>query len=179
MKNRLAILGLSLFVVISGGCIKEQTPAIIETPALTLSAHSALFIETGSVAAATAAPYIVRSRFVKVNFALLLDETGLPRQLGANSEIALNLFPDVNYIGVIERIESNGDGYSWAGHLKNVEFSELTMLYTAGVFIAHFASPGGVYEVSSAGGDLYQIMMIDQSKLQGGEGDIQSTPTGP
>ena len=32
-------------------------------------------------------------------------------------------------------------------------------------FIAKFASPEGVYEVSSVGGDLYRVVLIDQSSF--------------
>ena len=70
---------------------------------------------------------------------------------------------------MIARTESNGDGYSWSGYLKDVENSSLTMIYTGGAFIGRFASPLGAYEVSGAGGDLYLIVAIDQSKYPGGD----------
>lgn len=162
-KLRSFIPGLCLLMALSSGCNGQQTPPPFETPA---SASFALFIETESVGVIPSEPEIARFRFVKVNLALLLDETGQPRNLGANREIVLNLFPDVTYTGVIERMES-GDGYSWVGHLKGIEFSELLMIVLGDVFAAHIASPDGVYEVSTAGGDLYQIMMIDQSVFQG------------
>ena len=111
---------------------------------------------------------------VKINRSLLLDDQGQALHLAPDAEVRLNLFPDVSYTGVIERIEQQGDGYSWVGHLKNVDTSELFIVYTAGVFIGHFASPGGVYEVSSAGDDLYRIVMVDQSKLHKQEGEEPS-----
>lgn len=158
------IPGLCLLMALSSGCNSRQTPTPFETPD---SASSALFIETEFVGVIPSEPEIARFRFVKVNLALLLDETGQASKLSANSEVMLNLFQDVTYTGVIERIEQNGDEFSWVGYLRGVEFSELIMIFSGGVFIAHFASPEGVYEVSTAGGDLYQIMMIDQSKFPG------------
>ena len=44
------------------------------------------------------------------------------------------------------------------------------MILTGGVFIAHIASPAGIYEVSSVGDDMYLIIQVDQSQMQGGDG---------
>jgi hypothetical protein len=149
------------------GCGTGQIASSLETPALTLSTSAGLFIDTDAARELPAEPQIVRSRFVKVNLALLLDEAGQARDV---KEIALVLFSDVVYTGVIEQIEQNGDGLSWVGYLKDVEYSELTMVYTSGVFIGHFASPLGVYEVSIVDDGLYRVIMIDQSQFPGGEG---------
>jgi len=102
-------------------------------------------------------PEVVRSRFVKINTELLLDNAGQAREV---DEITLNLFPDVTYVGVIDQVEQNGDGYTWVGTLKGVENSSLFIVFAGGVFIVHVASPEGVYEASNRGGDLYQIIMI-------------------
>lgn len=125
----------------------------------------------------TPAPHVARSRIVKLNLSLLLDEQGQARPLPPNAEITLSLFPDVNYTGVIEGMQQEGDGYTWTGHLKDVEYSQMYMVYTSGVFIGHFASPAGVYEVSNVGGDLYQIILIDQSQFQGGDEPTPRNPT--
>ncbi len=142
----------------------EITPNNVQNPL-----SPSLFLETESVGVPHAGPQIARYRFVKINLALLLDTEQQISRLKENSEITLNLFPDLTYTGVIDRIEENGSDYSWSGHLKGIEYSILTMLITGETFIAHFASPAGVYEVSSAGDDLYQIVKIDQTKLPGGE----------
>ncbi len=123
-----------------------------------------LFFDTDQSGKPPSEPFIVRSRFVKVNLRLLLDENGQPRQV---KEITLNLFPDVTFTGVITGVEQSGDSVTWVGSLKDVEYSQLNMIYTGGVFIGHFASPSGVYEISMAGDDLYRIIKIDQSKLPG------------
>ncbi len=82
----------------------------------------------------------MRSRFVKINLDLLMDETGQARDV---KEIIFNLFPDVTYTGVIEQVEQSGDSISWSGYLKDVDTSYFTMVYTSGVFMGHFASPLG------------------------------------
>ena len=131
---------------------------------------SSLFLETESVGVPNSAPQVARYRFVKINLALIFNEDEQTSRLKENSEVTLNLFPDVTYTGIIDHIEGNGMDYSWSGHLKDVEYSAVTMLITGGTFIAHIASPAGVYEVSNAGDDLYQVIMIDQTKLPGGGG---------
>ena len=126
-----------------------------------------LFVETGSTIEPTRAPHIARSRIVKINYSVLFNESGVARKLENLGEITINLFPDITYTGVIEQIEREGDGYTWYGYLRDIEFGGLTMVYTGEVFIGQFASPEGVYEVASIGGDLYQIVLIDQAELQG------------
>jgi len=164
-KTRFFLWGLCIFATVLYGCEGKQVSTLLKTPN---PAPNSLFYETESVGETNSAPYVVRSRFVKINLALLLDESGRPRDL-ENHEITLNLFPDLTYIGVIKHIEQNGDQYSWVGSLKNIEFSSLTIIFTGGLFIMHAASPAGVYEVSNTGGDLYRIIMIDQKKFPGGE----------
>jgi len=132
---------------------------------MTPTADVGLFVPTDAVGVAAPGPAVTRSRFVKLDWSLLLDENGQALDLPANAEITLNLFPDVTYTGVVEKIEHDGEGYSWIGHLKEVEFSSMFMVYTAGVLIGHFASPEAVYEVSNVGDDLFRIVQIDQSKL--------------
>jgi hypothetical protein len=137
-----------------------------------------LFLDGDSPEPAPTGPHIGRSRVVKINFPLLLDENGHARALTGNA-ITLNLFPDVIYTGMIEQVEEEGDSYTWIGQLKGVEFSGLTMILTNGVFIAKIASPDGVYEVSNIGGDLYRVVLINQRNIRGGEDAVDVIPTNP
>jgi hypothetical protein len=158
----------------------QGTPAPVSSPltspTLSISnknaSGSALFLDARQATAPPTDAGVSRARWAKIDEAVLLDPQGKPLKLPPNAEITLNLFPDTTYAGVIEKVQQEGGGYTWVGHLKGVENSELFIVYTAGVFIGHFASPSGVYEVSSAGGDLYKIVQIDQSKLPGGEGNL-------
>ena len=137
-----------------------------------LSTSGDLFIAAESPGALAPPSHAARSRVVKLNLALLLDEHGQARDLPAEAEIGLNLFPDAVYVGVIEELQRQGDSYSWVGRLKDVDYSQMFLVYTAGVFIGHFASPAGVFEVSIVGDDLYQIVEVDQAGLEGGEEPI-------
>ncbi|MBI3161352.1 MAG: hypothetical protein HYZ23_02520 [Chloroflexi bacterium] len=125
-----------------------------------------LFDAAGDAALNPSKPHIVRARYVTVDLSILLDESGTPRALPAGTEITLNLFPDIVYTAVIDKTDQSTPGsFSWVGHLKDVEFSEAILIYSGNIFIAHVASPAGVYEVSISDEDLYQVIQIDQSKL--------------
>ena len=190
-SSRLA-LGLTMLIFCS--CSALQVPLSLGTPPSTSAVtplstppHTApatqvllqqsptvpggeeLFLEADAPAGLTPAPGASRSRVVKLNVSMLLDESGQARDLQPGAEIAVNLFPDVNYAGVIVEIQKQGDGCTWTGHLKDVPNSYMILVYTAGVFIGHFASPEGVYEVSRIEKNLYQIIQVDQSGLGGGE----------
>ena len=184
MKTKLlATLGVCTLLLTLPGCNKTETPPPTEMSASTKAVPSeisgldapGLFLETDSTGPIENAPYIARHRFTKLNWALLIDESGQPLNLGADAEITLNLFPDVVYTGVIKQIGDDGGSISWIGYLKDIEYSEMTMVLTGGAFIAQIASPAGVYEVSLVGDDLYRVIMIDQTKLPGGEGNIEGT----
>jgi len=101
-----------------------------------------------------------------VNLPLLLDETGQPR---AVKEISLNLFPDVTYVGVIDRSEREGDTLSWVGHLRGALPGEMTMVWTSGVFMGSFAASEGVYQASNIAEGVYRIVLIDRTQLPGGD----------
>jgi len=109
--------------------------------------------------------HVVRSRVVNVNFGALFRPSGEALDASASPEIALNLFPDVNYTGVIKTVEPNFSGSkTFVGTLKGQD-GYFYLVASGKTFIAHVASLEGVYEVSTAGGGLYKVVQIDQSKL--------------
>jgi hypothetical protein len=121
-------------------------------------------------------PFVVRSRYVNVNFGLLLNEGRQSQDAGSKPEIELNLFPDVTYTGVIDQIKKNSsNSSSWIGTIKDQELGYFYLVISDGVFIAHIASPTGIYEVSSVGDDLYQVIQIDQSQFSEGN-DTREPP---
>ena len=177
MKTPALLPAVFLLVLSLAGCgTKETTKSVEMTPMPTRTSavsptnpgeSGGLFIDTDLTREVPEEAHIVRSRFVKINLDLLLDEAGQTRDV---KEIIINLFPDVTYTGVIELMDQNGDSISWSGYLKDVEYSYFTMVYTSGAFMGHFASPLGIYETAFVEGDLYRVIMIDQTKLPGGEG---------
>lgn len=168
----------AVIILLIAGCSETplQTPQPVSTSTpVTQSenpptATAGLFLDTDDTGPVDNSPSTARYRFVKFDSSILIDENGQALDPSAQKEIILNLFPDVTYTGVIMQVSEDGGVISWSGSLKDIEYSELTIVYTAEVFFGHFASPLGIYEVSSVGDDLYRIIQIDQTKLPGGEG---------
>jgi len=171
-KRLVIFFVLLVFMIVLPGCVTDPStaPLVTTEPVTGNQDPAALFLETDQTAAVTNAPHISRSRFVHLNLSLLLTDEGEPLPLEPGTKITLNLFPDLTYIGVLGSILQDEGGTSWVGTLEGIEYSEMTMVYTGEAFIAHIASPLGVYEVSSLGDGLYRVIQIDQNQLPGGEG---------
>ncbi|MBI5824997.1 MAG: hypothetical protein HZB18_13285 [Chloroflexi bacterium] len=170
MRISALVFSVCLLAVSAIACGSAGRPAAssLETPAMALSTSSAgLFLDANSNLQLPSEPHISRWRLVKIDFSQLLDESGQAKKV---KEFTINLFPDTVYTGVVTQTEEMGDGSTWVGYLKDVEYSELSMVYTSGVYIGHFASPMGVYEVTFVKDDLYRVIQIDQQQLPGGEG---------
>jgi hypothetical protein len=175
MKQATILLCIILLMISIYGC-KTKQPAETEeptatsyllTPSISVLTPPGIFIDAISTLELPKESHISRARFVHVDFSIILEENGNAREV---QEITLNLFPDVIYTGVVTHIEPMGMDTSWVGYLKDVEYSQLTMVYVGGVFRGKFASPQGIYEVTFVAEDLYQIIQVDQQKFQGGEG---------
>lgn len=108
---------------------------------------------------------VARARLVTLDAGVLLDDAGNPREIAL---IGFNLFDDVFFAGVVDAIAEEGGAPTWSGTLDGVEFSYFMIVYVDGVFLVHVASPLGVYEVSSLGGDTYLSVLIDQTGMQEG-----------
>lgn len=119
-----------------------------------------MFGDAGDARPAADAPnesYVARSRYVTVDVGMLFDANGKPRTKQSLPEIALNLFPDATYTGVLTRVQQDSMSASWSGRLKGKQ-GYFYLVVADNVFIAHVASPEGIYEVSWAGEDLYKAV---------------------
>lgn len=158
IKSRMTFLAVVLIAALTlGGLPANQVQA---------EAAPGLFSEAGNAVPADVRPAdasVVRSRYLHVDQAMLFDASGQPLNKNSLPEVTLNIFPDVAYTGMITALEVNQWGTSWSGNIKGKD-GYFYLVVSEGAFIAHIASPEGVYEVSSAGGDdLYQVIQIDQS----------------
>lgn len=129
----------------------------------------ALFGETGdapSSASGPAEPQVMRERFVTVDTTTLFDSAG--NQLGRDAlpQITLNLFPDATFTGVVTRAYNDKWGSYWNGRLRGIQGGYFYLTVVEDAFMAHVASPLGVYEVSLAEGGIYKAIQIDQSKFK-------------
>ena len=108
---------------------------------------------------------VARYRYVEVDLGLL---PGREQEAdGATPEITFNLFSDVNFIGVVKRVEKSPEtGTAWIGELKGKAGGSFTLVVLEDTFIAHIASTSGIFEVSYAADGLYRVVQIDQSEFR-------------
>ena len=168
LKNRRSSKGLykiSLLIVLIVVLMISNLPA---SQAVAANAPD-LFVGADQAAADLlydSPDFVPRHRYVNVNLGLLFDQHGNSLDAKTTPEITLNLFPDTDYVGLVENVETDPDASStWYGSLKGVEGSYFYLVVTEGVFIAHIASTEGIYEVSWVADNLYRVVEIDQSKL--------------
>ena len=151
-------------------------------PAAHAQGAPALFSDAGTGAigatAQASSAALVRSRYVHVNMGLLLGSSGAAHTASDLPEVALNLFPDVNYTGLVDQVQkADVDSTSWSGRLSGVDGGYFYLVESSGVLIAHVASTQGIYEVSSVGDDLYRVAQLEQSKLLDEPNDGRDIPT--
>jgi hypothetical protein len=110
--------------------------------------------------------HVVRSRYVSVNLGLLQDTASQEGADQSGQELTFNLFSDAVYNGIVDRVEKTAaDSTSWIGKLTNQANGYFYLVTSGDIFIAHFASPDGIYEVSWVADDLYRVVEIDQAQL--------------
>ncbi len=103
-----------------------------------------------------------RYRPVTINTAILGGADGNP-DLAART-IRLNLFDDVIYTAVQERVQRNNSGsFSWIGYLDGVPLSRVSLVLKAGVLTGIVASPEGIFELRYHAGLTHLIYEINQA----------------
>lgn len=102
-------------------------------------------------------PTIIRARFVEINLELIEGtEVG--------DTLILNLFDDVVFTAVLDCLEASGsDGYSWIGHLEEIDHSQVLLAIGGGQVAGNITLPGEFYQVRFTGNRVHAIYRIDQS----------------
>lgn len=104
-------------------------------------------------------PTVIRSRYVTVDFDWL-DTAGD----SIAESLRLNLFEDVVFTAVLDRLELNRSGsLSWIGHLEGVEYGSLILVVKEGVVVGSVTLPGALYRIRTVGENLYAIDEIDSA----------------
>lgn len=122
-----------------------------------------LFGDAGDTVPAdqSVSPHAIRTRYLTVNTQALFNTAGEPFDTQQLPEITLNLFADTKFVGKVKQVKQDRWGISWTGRLKGVTNGSFYMVMTDDVFMAHVASPRGVYEVKFAGDNLYKAEQLD------------------
>ena len=102
-------------------------------------------------------PTIMRTSYVEVDLELL-------KNAEVGDEIILNLFEDAVYPFVLDKKTKNNDGStSIAGHIKDVEHSNVAIVLGAGQAAGNIVLPQEIYQIRYAGENIHAVHQIDQS----------------
>ena len=88
--------------------------------------------------------------------------TGKPTKPQA---LALNLFDDVVFTGLVEHIEPTSSGHALWGGLEGVELETMTLVVNGSVVVGTVRTPDAVYTIRTAAGGAYVVRQIDESSL--------------
>ncbi len=109
-------------------------------------------------------PTIIRARFVDINFDLLAAADAPQDQSEVGDVVVLNLFDDVAFTALLDRLELNRSGsYSWIGHLEGVAHSQAILVVKDRIVAGNVTLPGALYQVRYAGGGVHALYQIDQA----------------
>jgi hypothetical protein len=108
---------------------------------------------------------VVRSRLVAVDF----DRLGTPVPSGDASPgvadtLVLNFFEDAVFTAALDQVELNpSGGFSWIGHLQDVDLGQVILAISDGVMMGDVVAPGIFYRVSYVGDGVHAVREIDQA----------------
>ena len=110
-------------------------------------------------------PTVIRSRRVHINLGLLSKGDKAPqKKTDINDSLTLNLFDDVVFEAILDRLEFNGSGsYTWIGHLDGIEQSQVTLVVQNEVMSGNITLSDVFYQVRYKGDGVHAIYRIDQS----------------
>ncbi len=119
---------------------------------------------------------IARSRLVTINEK---GRNSLPATPDHATQqiMQLNLFEDVVLTVVQDRIELNESGsYTWFGHVKDVEFSDVILVVNGSLMTGQITMPAATYNITPIEGNLHRIAQINTAAILSGEDDSRIPP---
>lgn len=107
-------------------------------------------------------PTVVRSRLVTIDLGLVMDDS-LPK---GDETITLNLFDDVNFIAVKDRLQVNSPTqHVWYGRVKGVSGSQIIMVVDKGQMAGNINLLGIKYQIRPVDGGVHSVREIDPSRF--------------
>lgn len=112
-------------------------------------------------------PLNARSAAVTINWGHLGFDPARGSQSRLNRTLNLNLFPDIQFTAVQDRIEltSSRLGLIWIGHLEGIPNSFVTLVAEKSVLVGKVALPGAIYLVRPAGLDIHLVSLVNLRAL--------------
>ena len=79
--------------------------------------------------------------------------------------LALNLFDDVVFTGIVEHVEPTSSGHALWGSLDGVELGTMTLVVNGSVVVGTVRTPVAVYTIRTVSDGTYVVRQIDESSL--------------
>ena len=112
----------------------------------------------------TDSPTVMRYRYVDVDFDDLIRDDGAPRSTEPGHTLLLNLFDDLVYTALLDRVEYNpGNDFTWLGHLQGEPYSQVVFVVGDGVLVGNITMPDASFQVRYAGNGVHAVSEIDRS----------------
>jgi len=152
------LLFTALGVLLVGGA-PASTTGMPQAPA-------GLFVDAPVRGALTRSsrPTVGRSRPVTINPAAW-PASQRPHPRSAPPALLLNLFEDVSYTAVLDRVEPASNGFTWIGHIPGARLSTVTLAAVDGILAGSVILPGAVYSIRNTGGAAHEVREVDQSQF--------------
>ncbi len=107
------------------------------------------------------APTLLRARFAGIRFGLLLETARIHAKSSIN-RVPLNLFDDVCFTAVLDRLEvQQPNRFTWIGHIEAKPNSHVIFVVKDEVLSGNITMPGELYQVRYAGNRVHAISRID------------------
>jgi hypothetical protein len=112
-------------------------------------------------------PFIVRSRIVSVDFELLsVLQEDLSVEPDEEYQLTLNVFEDLKYTLIIQKIEKNRSGsYSWYGKLRGIPRSQVVLVINEKKVFGNISKANFSYQIRHISEESHAIYEIDPGKF--------------
>ena len=113
----------------------------------------------------TREPFIVRTRFVEINFkALIRKDVSYETKSYVSKTLILNLFENVCFTAILDRLELRTiSDFSWIGHIEGTEHSEVILILKDRIMVGNITIPFDRYQVRYVKNGTHAILEINQS----------------
>ncbi len=126
-------------------------------------------------------PFYKRTRVVSMAESLDLSPPKPKERDNAARRFLFDLFPDVKFVGQVERLETLGEGRTiYYGALENIPGSDFILAVKGDAIAASFTTPGmGIYQIRTVGNGFYSVIELDPAGLPGCELSHDTTAAAP
>jgi hypothetical protein len=108
-------------------------------------------------------PTVVRSRLVTIDISAIQAACPTDPSAIAPPFLLINLFDDVAYNAVVDRIDPAVGGFTWVGHIPGIALSTVTLATVDGVVSGGIVMPEAAYVIRYVGSGVHEVAQIDQS----------------